>query len=540
MAAAESEPWYRDGLRFQCTQCGNCCTGAPGVVWVNDDEIEEIARVLDKPVGEIRLMHTRPYPGGTSLTEFANGDCTFLDPETRGCKVYAARPRQCRTWPFWKSNLQSRKAWDEASRDCPGMDQGDLVQLELIESQAAVLEPEHAGYQPTTIDEVFCDDCQQYPTARLTGLFQADSGWVHQSKANRIAVGDADDGADFRRARLQAVGDVWDNVGYSVEFDFGFPGRPTFMDVWLEVRDLYESANLRIGQYRQPIFMDGLTSVKELTFIERALPFALIPFRQIGSMLHGTAADDAITWAFSVFRFPTGLYGGNLGDNGGYGMATRVTAVAIDNGDSLLIHLGSAFSHADPSNNALRYLSQPEFFLSEIGLAALAPAGVPSNMPPFVDTGAIAANHYNLFGWEFALRSDSLHVESELLIAMVDRPGAGTAVFPGAYVQAGYFLTGEVRPYDRAAGVMGEVTPRRPFSRRGGKGAWEVAARWSYIDLNDAGIRGGSLHDITLGLNWHLNKFVKLQCNYIHAMLDSPVNGDSNANILAFRAHLDF
>lgn len=395
------------------------------------------------------------------------------------------------------------------------------------------------GYQPIPVEKL-CGEESPYPSVQLTGFFQADAGWIHQSSANRIAVGDAQDGADFRRARLQAVGDVWHNVGYSVEFDFGFPGRPSFMDVWLEVRDIVDGAHLRVGQYRQPIGMDGLTSAKELTFIERALPFALFPFRQIGSMLHGTAADDAVTWAISGFRFPTDVNGGNLGDNGGYGIASRFTAVAIDNGDSLLIHLGSAFSYADPSNNALRYLSQPEFFLAETGLAALAPAGAPTNMPAFVDTGAIAAEHFTLYGWEFALRSDSLHVESELLFARVDQIGAGTAVFPAAYIQAGYFLTGEVRPYDRKAGVLGDVVPRRAFGKGRGKGAWEVAARWSYLDLNDAGLRGGRLNDLTLGLNWHLNRHVKFQLNYIHAFLASPVNGDSDADIVALRAHLDF
>jgi uncharacterized protein len=133
-------PWYEDGLRFTCTQCGNCCTGAPGVVWVNDEEIAAIAEHLDKPVGEIRLMHTRPYAGGTSLTEFANGDCTFLDPATRRCKVYPVRPRQCRTWPFWNSNLEDEQAWQAAKRTCPGMDCGRLVSLEAIREQAAVID----------------------------------------------------------------------------------------------------------------------------------------------------------------------------------------------------------------------------------------------------------------------------------------------------------------------------------------------------------------------------------------------------------------
>ncbi len=137
---ADEQPWYQDGLRFRCTQCGNCCTGAPGVVWVNEDEIQQIAEYLDKPIGEIRLMHTRPARGAVSLTEFANGDCTFLDPETRGCRVYPVRPRQCRTWPFWDSNLASPADWKHAQQTCPGMNSGDFFSLEEIERQASMID----------------------------------------------------------------------------------------------------------------------------------------------------------------------------------------------------------------------------------------------------------------------------------------------------------------------------------------------------------------------------------------------------------------
>ncbi len=98
-----------------------------------------------------------------------------------------------------------------------------------------------------------------YPIVNLGGLFQADVGWFVQDAANIVAVGDIQDGADFRRARLAASGSVADNVSYIVEFDFGFPGRPSFMDVWLEVRDLPRLQNIRIGQYRQPLGIDGMT-----------------------------------------------------------------------------------------------------------------------------------------------------------------------------------------------------------------------------------------------------------------------------------------
>jgi Fe-S-cluster containining protein len=133
-------PWYKDGLSFTCTQCGNCCTGAPGVVWVNDEEIAQIAKLLGATVEEVRRLHTRPVEGRVSLTERKNGDCTFFDPETRRCTVYGARPAQCRTWPFWNSNLEDPDSWKVTQQSCPGAGQGQFVPLEEIERLARVID----------------------------------------------------------------------------------------------------------------------------------------------------------------------------------------------------------------------------------------------------------------------------------------------------------------------------------------------------------------------------------------------------------------
>jgi len=380
-----------------------------------------------------------------------------------------------------------------------------------------------------------------FPTVRLNGFFQADAGWIHQDAANKLAVDDVQDGAGFRRARLMAIGNVWDNVGYMMEFDFAFPGRPSFMDVWLEVHDLEFLGNLRVGQFRHPIGMEGLTSVKELTFLERGLPFAFLPFRQIGLMAHDVAEDESATWSVSAFRFPTDVFGGNVGDSGGYAMATRLTWLPVDEGDSgPSVHLGAAYSFGDPANNRIRYRNQPEFFVSETGGVDLVPIGVPTNVPVFVDTGPIAANNFNLFGVEAATSVGSFHFQSELIYALVNQIGGPTVAFSGAYLQAGYILTGEKKPYDHKIGVLGRVVPDKPFSRHFGHGAWEVAVRWSYLDLNDKNIRGGRLNDLTSGINWYLNRYTKIQLNYIHAFLDTPGIGDSNADIVAVRAHVDF
>jgi Fe-S-cluster containining protein len=133
-------PWYKSGLSFTCTQCGNCCTGEPGVVWVTEAELAQIAEVLGHPIEEVREKHTRKIGKRVSLIERENGDCTFFDPQTRHCGVYGARPAQCRTWPFWNSNLESREAWETTKQGCPGAGTGQFFPLEEIERLARVID----------------------------------------------------------------------------------------------------------------------------------------------------------------------------------------------------------------------------------------------------------------------------------------------------------------------------------------------------------------------------------------------------------------
>jgi phosphate-selective porin OprO/OprP len=289
--------------------------------------------------------------------------------------------------------------------------------------------------------------------------------------------------------------------------------------------------------------MDGLTSVKEVTFLERGLPFGFLPFRQIGAMYYGHAENELATWAVSGFRFPTDPFGGNVGDNGGFGLATRLTGLLIDNGDDGVLHMGGGYSYINPSNNQVQYRNQPEFNVSQTGGGVAAP--VVTNVPFFVDTGPIPTNNVNLFNAELAASRGALHAQAEVFYANVNQIGGADLTFNGSYVQAGYLLTGEHRPYSRKAGVFGQIDPTCPWGECGW-GAWEVAGRWSYIDLNDQNIAGGRLHELTFGLNWYLNRNTKFQFNYIHAFLgtspavNGPVVEDSEAGIVAFRAQVDF
>ena len=135
----DARPWYAAGLRFACQACGGCCGGAPGYVWVDEAELVELAAYLRVPPEEFRRRYLRRLWRGMSLKEKYNYDCVLLDADGH-CEAYEARPIQCRTWPFWPSNLEDPAAWSQAARRCPGIGQGPLYAFEMIEAKRLEME----------------------------------------------------------------------------------------------------------------------------------------------------------------------------------------------------------------------------------------------------------------------------------------------------------------------------------------------------------------------------------------------------------------
>lgn len=127
--------------------CGNCCTGPEGYVLISEGEAQGLAARLGLSHADFLERYTHKTSQGRSLkerrTEFGY-DCIFLDrekiPGKAVCGVYEDRPAQCRTWPFWKSNLTSRGAWERAKRTCPGMDKGKLYTVQQIRVQRDVID----------------------------------------------------------------------------------------------------------------------------------------------------------------------------------------------------------------------------------------------------------------------------------------------------------------------------------------------------------------------------------------------------------------
>jgi len=117
-------PWYKNGVCFSCTGCGDCCTGSPGYVWLSEKDIQRLAKHLKLTKEAFLRRYTKRVGPRISLLENAkNYDCVFF--KDRKCSVYAARPEQCRTYPFWPSVIKSKKSWLEEAKRCEGINHKD-------------------------------------------------------------------------------------------------------------------------------------------------------------------------------------------------------------------------------------------------------------------------------------------------------------------------------------------------------------------------------------------------------------------------------
>lgn len=136
--ATLDQPWYAAGLRFGCTSCGDCCRGPDaGYVFVEAEDVEALAAHLELDVQEFgRRYLRRVLDGKLSLTEKPNLDCVFWEDDV-GCTVYAARPIQCRQYPFWPEVIESAETWDAERADCPGIGEGRTYTAAEVERIAA-------------------------------------------------------------------------------------------------------------------------------------------------------------------------------------------------------------------------------------------------------------------------------------------------------------------------------------------------------------------------------------------------------------------
>lgn len=319
-------------------------------------------------------------------------------------------------------------------------------------------------------------------------------------------------GSEFRRVRLFNSGQVYKNVKYKVQFDFDGEGA-SFKDVYMEITKLPFLGNVKVGHFKEPFRLEALTSSKYMTFMERALPIAFSPERNVGLMLHNSFMDNKLSIQAGIFQ--NGL--SDEEQNGNRNITSRISYLPINNNDQLL-HLGIGFSNRKNSDKTYSVSTRPENHMGN----------------KLISASIENVEQTNLIGTEMAWVMGPLSVQGEYIMNTVDADE--TYNFTSYYGQISYFLTGEKRKYKNSLAGFDRVSPGKNLGNDG-MGALELAARYSSMDLSEA--NGGILNDITLGLNWYLNPSTRIMFNYVMGVAD--VNSeDINENTLQMRMQIDF
>ena len=182
-----------------------------------------------------------------------------------------------------------------------------------------------------------------------------------------------------------------------------------------------------------------------------------------------------------------------------------------------MVHIAADVQLRD-IDGTLRYRARPEAHFAD----------------RYVNTGRFAADGVDILNFEIATVQGPFWAAAEYVTADTDAPAVGDPTFDSYYVQAGYFLTGEHKAFKTSSGAWNRLKPKSNWGDGGG--AWEIAGRFSTIDLNDGAIQGGEQDDFTLALNWYLNPTTRLMLNYVHA----DVDGSGEADFFLARWSLDF
>lgn len=357
---------------------------------------------------------------------------------------------------------------------------------------------------------------------KVGGFVQTDAGMFNDDKK------DHPDGTQFRRARLNVSGTIAKDWNYKFENDFGL-ATSVVTDAFIEYTG-FAPVTVMVGQFKEPFMLENLTSDLFTSFIERSSAVAFAPDRQIGAQVM-TYGDAPVIGAWTAAVGGFGANGSVASTDDESKDATARITFAPFSAATEVLHFGAAGSYRVPdrATNNMTFQSRPETRLTSSQI---------------VSTGAISSlESTRLLGLEAAGVYGPFSLQSEYIAAEVDRKGAlATQDFYSYYVEASYFLTGESRAYNAKKGIFDRVKPKWNFNpSEGNWGAWQVAARWSDINLNDSVIKGGDMKDVTLGLRWIPHPNLSFMLNYIKVNSDNKaVVHNDDPDVWMLRAQFDF
>jgi phosphate-selective porin OprO/OprP len=411
-------------------------------------------------------------------------------------------------------------------------------------------------------------------TSHVGLYFQFDSVWFTQSASLKppSQLGDLQDGSFFRRIRPEWEGTAWEVMEWNVQLQLEQITNdvPQLNEVWVGLMNLPVLGTVHVGKNRIPQGLEAgtYTGNRPATF-EEVSPSASAFYEDlgVGVLTTNSVLDQRVTWAAMFYRQDNVPGGSDSGQNGvsfgdgKYAYAGRLTALPIyENDGRCLLHLGASYGWRKaedvPVTTGQGGVTGPTFIefrtrpqlrdsVGDYGGTAgnnATPIGLPGNSGQIVDTGRLTAASSSVVGTEllyirgpFSVQAEYAWASSNETFVPNPNPGKsgpknlslGDVWFDGGYVQMSYFLTGENRRYDRRWGRLSRNAIGSPYTpfwlTRGedgnlllGRGAWEVAARYSHLDLNNGPIQGGQTDAYEVGLNWYLNANFRINFEYLH------------------------
>lgn len=372
-------------------------------------------------------------------------------------------------------------------------------------------------------------------TVQLRGQLQIDYVYVAGARG---AIDDSD--IDARRARLGIEGEIGNRLEYEFEVDFADDGVAV-TDAFVAVRAI-GPLTFVVGQFETPNSFSEQTSSEVTTFMER--PQFTDAFN-LDRRLGVAARLDGERWHVKAGAFFQNIdtENGAVPDKNTWGAVAARGHYAFALADGDWFHLGTSIRYRDCDNTVdsasacgdgeVRYRERPFFRSTSVRT---------------VDTETIEDMRSDLFwGPEIGVFYGPFAFKSEAGLLWGSRDNADADDFGplwGVYADVAYFLTGESQPYDEKRGELDRPKIKNPVFK-GGWGAWEIAARFDYLSLEDDGsaIDGGRQWIVVAGVNWWLNQRMKLQANYAHTQVKGgplATNGSYGVDGVGLRAQLDW
>lgn len=356
-------------------------------------------------------------------------------------------------------------------------------------------------------------------SVKIGGRIQYDVMFINQDDSLNNHF-DAENGTEFRRARLYTSGTVYKTIKYKFQVDFA-GDVVVIKDAYLRFTKIPGIGNITVGNFKEPRGFEMLTSSKYITMMERSLTNQFDNDRNPGLMLNNSFLNKRLS-VFAGYFYPAGVGAKYTGSQ--YNLTFRVSGLPYynDNNGLKVVHLGVGYTYENHDDQEQSYASRPEAHLA----------------PKYLKVNIDKTKSNNEINGELVLIYNSISLHSEYTYVGINTSENSALKesdygFYSFFGTLSWFITGEHKNYSKKNSAFGRLNPKKNFGTKGGFGAVEIALRYSVLNLNDKDLSGGKMNNITAGINWYLNPVTKIAFNYVHSSIYEL--GESNIYQMRFQ-----